>query len=234
MSRTPGKTARSTAYRGALTATMAVGLGVAMSAAQAQALYLGAQWGQAQVPDHSGLSSSAFTTRFGGNASARQDTQVQHTRAFVGWKPWPWLALEYGQAQRGAVHIQLHGQASAAWRSLKVQGSARYGAHTEDLSALIHLHGFQRRHDTRHDAHGPYLRIGVMESRITVDTLLTAAGRSAQRSTSGTLGGNLVGLGYDWPLGPGALRLDLTTHQHHAPTREHDMTTLSLGYLYAF
>lgn len=228
------KTAGGAARGSALTVVMAFGLGVALPAAQAQALYLGAQWGQARVPDHSGLSSSAFTTRFGGNASAGQDTQVQHTRAFVGWKPWPWLALEFGQAQRGAVHIQLHGQASPAWRSLKVRGSARYGAHTEDWSALIHLHGFQGSHGTRHQSHGPYLRVGVMTSRITVDTLLTAAGRSSQRSTSGTLGGNLVGLGYDWPLGPGALRFDLTTYQHNAPTSEHDMTTLSLGYLYAF
>lgn len=190
-------------------------------AAQAGGFYVGGQLGI--------MSFKNWTADAGGgpgsSETTSQDTQLPVGRIFGGYNFNPIVGIELGYLQMGDAKGSISGT--------RIDGSTYTSDYTYknsgfDLSAVVHP--FESSRNADEAPTGLYLRAGL--SQYTTSENETSDGYSYSGSKTGT--GTILGLGYDWKLGPGALRLDATLHQSMANVTDNDSLALSVGYLYAF
>ena len=190
-------------------AIIALAAVAATCAAQAGGFYIGGQYGSAGV-------------KFGD-----VNTSVDSGRIFGGYRLNEVVALELGYTQlNGANYTEntttpgqrMMGLSSITRGTLTMNGV--------DVSAIVSPFSSVR---------GLYFRAGVTEFN-TKDEWTDFYNGAVQRSNSRTYGGlgTTFGVGYDWKLGSGALRIEANQMFSISDLRDNDAMTYSIGYLYAF
>ena len=181
----------------------------ATCAAQAGGFYIGGQYGSAGVK------------------SEDVNTSVDSGRIFGGYRLNEVVAIELGYTQLNGANYTLN--TTTLGQRLLGRSAITRGTLTMnglDLSAIVSPFSSVR---------GLYFRAGVTEFN-TKDEWTNFLDGAAQDSKSKTYGGlgTTFGIGYDWKLGPGALRFEANQMFSISDLRDNDAMTYSIGYLYAF
>ena len=206
----------------ALPVALCLGTSVAQAESRSSGFYLGGQYGYADLKDYSQdrlmhIPGAAFSQ------TSSQDTTVGWGRLFGGYRLNEIVALELGYGQLGNSNFR-----TTTTQPPFPSGSTRGTTRMEglDLSAIISPFSSVR---------GLYFRAGVTEYTTQVqstDYYDTDVLRSSSETFTGM--GTTLGVGYDWKLGPGALRFEATMLQSLSDIRDNDAMTYSAGYLYQF
>ena len=190
-------------------------------AAQAGGFYVGGQLGVMSFKNFTDDDAQGIS----GPHSTSQDTQLAVGRLFTGYNINPLVGIELGYLQMADAKGSLSGTTA---------GGSKYGFDYTyrnsgfDLSAVVHP--FESSRNGNQAPSGLFLRAGV--SQYTTSVNWVSGSYTGSDSKTGT--GTMLGLGYDWKLGPGALRLDATLHQSMADITNNDSLALSAGYVYPF
>lgn len=199
---------------------MVVGIALGFAfpcAAMSMGLYAGVEGGSAAVADQTNVLARDLVNAYGGYASVTQDINVGMFRGFIGDGIIPGVALEAGYVQTGDVNIDYSGYSS--YYSTSYAGTGTVSIHGFDFSGVLHpiLLG---------PGSGLFLRAGI--SDYTEEANLTVNGLSNSTSQSGT--GENFGIGYDFGVGLGDLRTELTFSQNIANDSSSKATSLQVGY----
>jgi len=198
-------------------------------AAQAGGFYVGGQLGVMTSKNLTDSAGSSVQQNLGGTVTSSQDTQAAAGRIFAGYNINPLVGIELGYLQMSDVKGSVAGTTAG---NSNYSGDFTYRTSGFDVSAVVHP--FESSASKETPPTGLYLRAGISEYTLSGSSSSPASSFVSWRvnSLSGT--GTILGLGYDWKLGPGALRLDATLHQSMANVTDNDSLALSVGYLYAF
>ena len=199
----------------------AIFLSTMICAAQAGGFYIGGQYGNAKLKDATsdlrGSRPADLTT------TGSQDTTISLARFFAGYRLNDVVAFEFGYNQSGESNFWLR-STRPGYPVSTTRGSFKSSGY--DATVLVSPFS---------SVQGLFFRAGVTDFTVKVDQTFyandTVTG-SSSNSKSGT--GAVLGLGYDWKIGSGAIRLEANQLLSVAGINDNDVTTYSIGYLYQF
>lgn len=203
-------------------ALIAAASALAFSAHAQTGFYIGAEGGIATIKDQSGEIARALVNELGGSATVTQDTGLGFARFFGGYQINKFVAAELGYLQTADAKANFSGTGSGGY-----SGSVTLNISGFDASAVIKP--FEQQ-----GLNGLFFRAGLTayEQKLTASASNNAAAVRATQTYSGT--GTMFGIGYDLPVGPGAIRFQLNTLQKVGGESNSDTTAISAGYRYAF
>lgn len=191
----------------------------------------GAEFGLASA-SLGGSYSMEYMNDYGGTVKASQDNESTVVRLFGNYELQPGLAAEVGYSFSGDFKGSGKGEA-ADGDTVTGSGSASYKA----LDASVMASGSLLGDKLPVALHGLYLRGGLHYSWIEAPWRETWDDGATQERYSGTLESDkvinlLVGVGYEYPIGPGYVRGAITNYMDIGD--EADVTTFTVGYRYKF
>lgn len=200
-------------------AVAAMGVALAGSAFAQTGFYLGAEAGLAFFDDTTEAEANYYVYEQGAaTAEAEQDQAALAFRPFAGYRVTDNLALEFGvtlfsrettvSGYRGGYSGTYEDTFTQSWRIV-------------DYAVLWHPSG----------AAGFFARVGGHSTNYEIEVKGNGIGNG---SVSESESGFQLGLGYDWKLGPGALRVSLTYYDNVPGFEDESLALLKLGYLFQF
>lgn len=203
-------------------ALVAAAAALSFSAHAQVGFYIGAEGGVATIKDQSGDIARSLVSEFGGSATVTQDTALGFGRLFGGYQFNKFVAAELGYLKTSEATATFVGTGSGGYA-----GDVALSISGFDLSAIL-------KPFDKPGLNGLFFRAGVTsyEQKLTAYASTNAASARGTDTYSGT--GTMFGIGYDLPVGPGAIRFQLNTLQKVGGESNSDTTSVSAGYRYAF
>lgn len=203
-------------------ALVAAAAALSFSAHAQTGFYIGAEGGVATIKDQSGDIARSLVNEFGGSATVTQDTGLGFARFYGGYQINKFVAAELGYLQTSEATATFRGTGSGGYA-----GDVALSISGFDVSAVF-------KPFEQPGLNGLFFRAGLTsyEQKLTASASTNAASARGTDTYSGT--GTMFGIGYDLPVGPGAIRFQLNTLQKVGGESNSDTTALSAGYRYAF